>query len=379
MRKKKRNKYIRRISLVVVVLALVIAIIFGGDSLSPESIANWLSEKFSLSFGSEEYPISLPSGDVVSLDGCDNSVAVTNQTNVYFYSVRGKQLRSIQHSRKNVQTVCADDMLLVYAVGADEISVETQSKTLVSIKSEKKILFGDICESGSFIIASESDIYTSEMTVYDKNGVPIYRWTPSNGVISAVAISQDGKFVAASTVFTQGGKMLSGVHLFDISKDKAISSHTLQDEMVLSLYCNETGATAVCTEKMVYISAAKKKAVEYSFGEKDIIDYEECQSGIAFAFYDVNDPSKSVLEVVSKEGKLKSHTEIPLALKEISAYEDEIYAISGENLLKYDAATAVKIGSYQFSEEAEKITSTSAGAFVSLNSGKLEKIQIEEN
>ena len=123
MRKKKRNRTIRRICIVVILLALVVAIILNRDNLTPEAISQWLSNSVSANSGEEGFPVSLPSGEMVSLIGVGDNVALTTQTNTYFYSARGKELRNIQHSCKGVQSKAAGDNLLVYSVGGNKVLV----------------------------------------------------------------------------------------------------------------------------------------------------------------------------------------------------------------------------------------------------------------
>jgi len=376
MQKKKRARTVRRIAILIILLTLAIMVIIGGDKLSPEAISNWLSQNINQNSAGEGFPVSLPSGEVSALCPLQSNLVVVNQTNIYIYSPRGKQLRSIAHSRKNVQTKTEGENALIYSVGGEEISVETASKTLASIKTGKSIITADISKNGRFVAATESDVYTSEMTVYDKNGNAVFKWTPSGSVISAVAISDDGHYVAAATLKTQGGKLVSGVHLFQTSKEDALFSYYTENEMVLSLYASKNGATALCTEKLIYLNEDGELIEEYSYNEKVLIDYEECSEGLALAFRDVNDPSRSVIEIVSEKGTLKAEAKIGFAIKAISASGEDIYAASDEKLIKYKASTAIKSGETDLINDMEKLSSTSAGAYVIDAAGKLIRPEI---
>ncbi len=371
MKRKRRARTVRRIAVVIILLALIAAVIIGGDKLSPEAISQWLASKTGQTAEGEGFPVSLPSGEVVSINAVQNNIVVTNQTNVYFYSPRGKQLRSVQHARKNVQTKTAGENALVYSVGGEEISVETYTKTITSFKAGKPIITAEISKNGRFAVATESDVYTSEMTVYDKNGNAVFKWTPSGSVITALAISNDGHFVAAATVFTQGGKMMSGIHLFQTSKENALFSYTAENEMVLALFCERNSVNAVCTEKLISLDGDGAENNVYSYNEKKLIDYKPCDEGIAFVFQDVNDPSRSVLEIISLEGSLKAEAKISYAIKALAAHDGDIYAASDEHLLKYESSTAIKRADIELSEDAGKISATSAGAYITDASGKL--------
>ena len=76
MQRKKRNRTIRRICIVVILLALVVAIILNRDNLTPDAISNWLSDSLSADSSEEGFPVGLPSGETVSLLGVGENVAL---------------------------------------------------------------------------------------------------------------------------------------------------------------------------------------------------------------------------------------------------------------------------------------------------------------
>lgn len=373
MKKKKRNRNIRRIAVVVILLSLVVTVFLSYDKLSPEALSQWLEGSIMTEGEDEGFPISLPSGETLSLLSVKSNIALTNQTNVIFYSARGKKLRSVQHSRKNVQSKAKGDNLLVYSVGGDSVSVETASKTVASVKTEKPTITGDISKSGRFVIATESDVYTSELKVFDKNANAIFKWAPSVGVITAVAISSDGGYVAAATASTQGGKLLSGVYLFKTTKEDAIISKQISDELVISLFCENDFVKAVCSEKMIFISDGGQEVKEFSYDQKKIVNYTPCSEGTAIVFRDVNDPSLSVLQIVSDKGELKSSATISEEILDISSGGSEIYLVSETTAYKYKASTATLIDKATLEDEGQKICSSSAAAYVITSAHELVK------
>ena len=363
LKKKKRARTIRRISILVILLSLVVVIVINRDALSPEALSNWLSGSISQS-GEEGFPIQLPSGDTVRFENAGSNIVLTNQTNLYFYSARGKELRSLQHSRKNVQSKAAGDNILVYAVGGNDVSVETNAKTAASHKTEKAIITGEIAKNGKFVIATQSDVYTSEMVVYDKNANAVFKWTPSGGVISALAISQDGSRIAAATLYAQGGRIISGIYLFSTSKSEALFSYRLENELVRSLSCDKNGVTVVSDSQFLSLSAKGEEVGSFSYDEKQLIDFKECSKGLAMVFQDVNDPNRSILCVVNDEGELKAEAGVSEKILDIACSGNNIYLLSETSLKLYDASTAVKDDECIIEDDAQRVCATTAGAYV---------------
>lgn len=364
MRRKKRMRTVRRVSLAVILAALVIIVIINRDRLTPEAISDWLNMSVSTNGGEEGFPVKLPSGETVSISNVGSNIAIANHTNLYFYSPRGKLLRNVQHSGKNIQIKTAGNNVLTYSVGGSEVSVETVSKTAVSMDFENNITTGAVSKNGRFALAAESDIYTSEMQVFDKNGNAVFKWIPSGEVITSLALSDDGHYVAAATVFTQGGKIMSGIHFFETGKSEALFSQKLEDETVIALYCDKSSVRVISAASLTEIKQNGEVLGRFSFDEKLLLGAQSCSEGMALVFQDVNDPGKIVLSVIGDNAVLKATATVSEKAVDIACSEDKIYLLSDNAVISYKAATAVKTGQSRIEHDAERLCATSAGVYV---------------
>lgn len=376
LKKRKRARLIRRIAISVIVVSLAVVIIINRDNLTPEAISNWLSGTV-IQSGEGGFPVKMPSGEAVSLDILGSDIALTNQTNVYFYSSRGNQMRSVQHSRKNVQAKAAGSNLLVYSVGAQEASVETVKKTAASLKTEKPIITGEVCKSGEFVIATQSDVYTSEMKVYDKNANAIFKWTPSVGVISSLSISPDGNRVAAATLYTQGGKITSGIYLFSTSKSEALFSYKIENQIVRSLSCDKNGVTVITDMQYTRLDQSGAETGTFSFNEKKLIDESAISGGHALVFEDVNDPNKSVLCVLSSKAELKSEANVSENVIDMDANGENIYLVSETGIFLYQASTLLRRDECAIEDDVERVCAGTSGAYVITAASELIKADVK--
>ena len=376
MRRKKRARLVTRISIAVILLSLAVVLVINRDKLTPESISNWLAGSISTSTEAEGFPVSLPSGETVSVFASGNNIALTNQTNLYLYNSRGKKIRSVQHLKKNVQSKSAGEYTLLYSVGATEFSVETPSKNVVDKESDMSVTMGEICKNGRFVLATESDVYTSELKVFDKNGNAVFKWSPSGGVITAVGISADGHHVAASTMFTQGGRIMSGIYFFETGKEEALFSSKIEDKMVTRLFCDKNSVRVVTDESLIDFDQNGEISGEYSFEERKLLGISQCSKGLALVFEDVNDPSRSVLSIVNEKSQESATASVPYKVLDISAHGGDIYLMTESLVLKYEATNAVKTGEKEIEDDAVKICSTSAAAYVVTASSQLLRIDI---
>lgn len=376
IRKKQRKKTIRRIAVAVILVCLAIIIFINRESLTPEAISNWLSAELIRGTGEEGFPMSLPSGEIISLDGAGSDIVVTNQTNVYFYSQRGREIRSIQHSKKVVQTKTAGKNVLVYSVGGQEASVETATKTAATVETVKPILSGAISKNGVFALATESDVYTSELKVYDKNGNEIFKWIPSGGVISSISISPDGNFISASTLYSSGGKLQSGIYLFSKSKSEALISQQLGDEMVVAMYCQKNVVYAITDKQIIKVEQSGITA-KHSFGEKQLIDHKLQDDAFVLVFRDVNDPGKSVFTALNDNLELKSTATVNAPVTSASVNGKHAYLLSNTAVLKYEIDTAIKSGEAPLSIDGQKLYVTSSDIYVVNEASQLENIEID--
>ncbi len=364
LERKKKMRTVRRIAIVVILISLAVIIFINKDFFSSDSISSFLQGSLNKENDEEGFPVSLPSGEIIAVSNTSNNIVVTNQTNIYFYSQRGRQLRSIQHQRKKIQTKTAGDSVLCYSVGEEKISIENSSKTVFEKTLENPVVTAELSKSGKFVISTESDVYTSEMRAYDKNGNAVFKWIPSGAVISSVAISPDGNFVAAATLYTSGGKLMSGIYLFSTSKSEALVSYQLEDEMVLSLVCDKNSVTAVTDHKAIKLSRDGEVKGEFSFGEKKILDHQYDDGMYIFAFQDVNDPGKSVLTALNDELSVKSEASVNAHVLDLAVGGKKVYLLSETTLMRYEISTAIKDGQAALAVDGVKVCATSTGVYV---------------
>lgn len=376
LKKRKRTRLIRRIAISVIVICLAVVIIINKDNLTPEAISNWLSGTVMQS-GEGGFPVKMPSGSAVSLDIVGSDIALTNQTNVYFYSSKGNQIRSVQHARKNVQAKAAGNNLLIYSVGAQEASVETIKKTAATLKTEKSIITGEVCKSGEFVIATQSDVYTSEMKVYDKNANAVFKWTPSVGVISSLAISPDGNRVAAATLYTQGGKIMSGIYFFSTSKSEALFSYKIENQVVRSLVCDRNGVTVITDMQYTRLDESGGEIGTFSFDEKKLLDMSVATGGHALVFEDVNDPNKSVICVLSSKAELKAEANISEKIIDMDASGDNIYLVSETGIFLYEASTLLRRDECYIEDDVQRVCAGSSGAYVITAASEMIKADVK--
>ena len=377
IRRKKKLATIRRIAVVIVLLALAAALFINREKLTAESISQWLSGSITNSDSKEGFPVKLPSGEMVSLLSTQNNIVLTTQTNTYFYSARGKLLRNSQHSCKNAQSKAAGKNLLVYSVGSGEALVETSAKTTASLELQNRITTAEICQNGRFAIATESDVYTSEMIVYDKNANPVFKWTPSGSVITSLALSQDGKTVAAATVQTEDGVLVSGIHLFETGKSEAVFSYKLKDEMVLSLSVLKRSVVVVTQKKVIEINSSGEVEGEFDFNGKTLIDVNHIENATALVFKDANDPGISNLVVLGNKCVVSAEASVSDAVTDMAACDDKIYLLTDKTILEFSKSTAVKIGQGKIEHGGEILAASPSGAFVITSASELIRADIK--
>ena len=366
LRRRKRMRIWRRILALTVLAALAAAVIFvllNRDRFTPEAVREFFSTSFENRTGQEGFPVQLSSGTATSLSAAGSNLCVTSQTGLSFYSPRGRLLRTVAHAHKNVQTKAAGENVLLYAVGGDEASVETASKTSVTLKLDNAVVTGDICKNGRFALVCESDVYNSQLLVYDKSGNAVFRWTPSGSVITAVALSPDGYSVAAATISTQGGQIRTGIHLFSTRKSDAVFSQVLENELVLKMSCTKN-SVQVIGDTALYRISGEGEVARYDYAGRTLHRFADCSAGQALVLRDANDPGKSVLTVLNDECRERSSVTVDQAIIDVAGSGDQVFLLSDTQLLCYDAATARRESFCNIDNDAEYVAVTSAAPYV---------------
>lgn len=246
--RKKENRQKRLLTYAIVfpiVLALICFVL-----LTPtgpiEAVTNTLA-----TIGGGEYPKAVVGSKVCSLKTEDNRAFLLTNTHISAYTAGGKCMFEYQHDFNSPVLKTSSTRSLVYNREGTEFIVFNNSNSIYEKELENTIYCGDISESGNVVFATESERYSAQIEVFSKGMKSKFTWYAVDGLISDVAISNNGKKIAVAVLKVENGAFSSEIKCFDIKSEEPMYTIKVPGDPVLSVQNVSTGYFAYTTEEGV--------------------------------------------------------------------------------------------------------------------------------
>lgn len=162
------------------------------------------------------YPIDISKKTHTKIGQMSRYWTLFADTTFYVYDASGDVVYSEQAPYSNPIVEESDKRTLVYDQGGYNFMVAGPRDEIYSKRLTDQILLGAIGRDGSVAIVTANEKFASYLTIYDKNGSEIYHWADGT-MITAVAISDNGKGCLVSSTYARGGTYRSVVTRLDFS------------------------------------------------------------------------------------------------------------------------------------------------------------------
>lgn len=322
-KKRKRKKIIRFLVSVLLICGVTYGISFLLYESGADDVEGAVSSLFSIGSSESQFPVNSPGGEIKGMFSLGGSLAVLNDTNVYFYSSGGEMTGSIQHRYQSPVAVPANSRFLLYDQGGKQYALYNKDKLVREVAAEGIIYLGDIAQRGDYAIASKGG-YLTEVTYYRSNGTEVFSWESTDKLATAMSLSKDGSSLSVGCANTEGGRLVSSIIFMDTHKMEVVSTMTLEDEMVLYME-HHGGEVLVITDQQVFICDKNGKLLySYSFAGKPLCGFDESKDGLSLLLGDFR--HNRYYNLVSLDNKLKPLGETVVEQK-VYAMESDAYGI----------------------------------------------------
>ena len=184
------------------------------------------------------YPIELTQSEYRYITSVDGMATVISDTYITMYNSKGGEYKKLQHTFVNPVYYTMDDKLFVYDLDGYGFGVYDKKGEIYSKKTEDAIIVASCSESGMAAVVTQTDKYSSFLTVYDENGDAVFKWSGSQRIVS-VSFNKDETGCIISTFSASGGKIVSKLFGLEFDKTEEIFETADLDCLVYkSGYCD---------------------------------------------------------------------------------------------------------------------------------------------
>ena len=154
-----------------------------------------------------------------------------------------------------------------WSLGGRDIVLFTENRIEKTLQTENNIISVTINSRGYFCVSSEEPGYTGSVTVYNRNGKALYKWSSgSNYVLSARL--RDSSELMILTVGKSGSELIR----CRISSEQVETRYTY-DGVIIDADFTSNGVTAVTAEELIFLDRSFSEKSRYSFEGKSLDAY----------------------------------------------------------------------------------------------------------
>jgi len=297
-RRRAKNK--KKLTFYLAVLGLAILFVMFRRYLTADHISMVIGDTWS-DFSTGNFPIVLSEGVPKSVNCSGKGFSVVTSTAFVAYNKNGAMVQNTPHNMQNPDTASQGRYKLVFDRGNHSFSLFSQTKKIYTLSSGQKILDGDVNAKGQAALATTSDRYLSQVTVYDTDGSDIFTWFSSTDYV--ISIDFEGNFLAVAAARAQDNQVVGQLYLLNIKKTDEIFCISYVNEAPLQVQ-QSGNFIALYTDKGYYSYNRKGELMGSHSFDNNTLQNTDTEAGSRMAFTLGSGTSLNRVIVVNRKGEV---------------------------------------------------------------------------
>ncbi len=269
-----------------------------------------------------------------------DNLAIIDSSNISLYNLSGQKLFNYSDYTYSSPAVAHNEhYIMVYDVGGEGLSIFKSFSKILSTKFSSGIICADIANDAYAVVTNE-DSYKSALKVYkyslSEHGYKErFEYLSNNSYITAISLSDDGKYVVEAHTSSEAGSYKSGISIYDTDKksDKPVYSCNIDGELPIKVGFSksEDNLYAITDSSVYFYDKTLKPVSEYKFNQSKIRSYFEDSNRIIFAEANNLTGNSMTLKCYSKNGSALFSLVCDDQIYEIAFGKNKIYALGNSN------------------------------------------------
>ena len=275
IRRRKHERRMRRAALALIALIAFFLYLGGIFSASINLFSDLLdTTRIALTPG-KGWPVDQQIEGLFDIQPISGGVALCGSSELVLYSSTARQLHSVQHGYASPVMTSGKTRICVYDQGGKELRVESRSRTLMTRTTEYPILTADMARGGTLAVATRSERYLAEITVYDLNFEEIYYAYLAEYYPYLVELSGSGNQMAVVCMKVENGSFGAQLQFYDLtaSSDAQRVTVDLPGCTPLQLHYSADGMLVVICDEFtaLYDPATGEERARYDYGDRQLL------------------------------------------------------------------------------------------------------------
>lgn len=321
-----------RIALVIILISTFIILL---SVLTPTGIVDATKNTFALIGKGSGYEVKLDGSTLCDVQKINNGYITVSQTEINGYNFSGKEIFKYLHGYEIPILETSKSRFLIYEQGGKEYTVYNYSAPIYKGETSNEILAGTLALNGTFALATLSDSYTSQVSVYNSKNEVIYTWFCADYIINDVILSDNGKTLVISAFSSNNGNFTSKIYVLKFNSATPVCSFDY-NELVLSINSeNNKNFYAVFENRLEFFDWNKYTKSEFSFDNSTSFVNASNRFTVAVTGREANKNDNTVF-VYNRNGALKYQFNFENVIYDIALKGRYLYILSNRKLYFYN-------------------------------------------
>lgn len=357
LKKIKTPKAFYRVSIILVLLVLGLALWVNRDNLRPENVISWVKLQFVGSGQGDGFPVSITGSAVSSANFCayGGDALVLSDTALTMLDSTGNELASLRHSFNEPAMCSSHGKTLLYNQGSTGYMLLSRSDTVLSQSADREILCGAAAPNGRYALGLWGADGASELQVFQKDGSLQFKYSFAKDYITSIAMNYDGTYGFACTVTSENAELVSRITVFNFNRETPVAVFQTTDNMLVDAAWTDSGDLyAVGLSGLLRASSSDYEFTEYDYNGRELTSYclEQNRAFLSISAYKHAGPGTLlVFRGTGEPVQIESDERIV----SLSAYGSTVAALAGSSIGFFDYSSGNELGRADAGSDAKSV------------------------
>lgn len=370
-RRARRDRRHKKIIWIIIAVIVLILIVMKAFEINVNSVKNRFTDengKITLTDGvvDDNFPYNIDASQNVSVVNINNQLGILTPSSFTVLSSKDAAVDYVfEHGYSNPILETAGIYSLVYDQGAKVYRLDTTGAAVYEEESANTILCADVSKNGTVALATTSKNKLCDITVYSKSLKKEMELSTSAGYIVDLALSDNGKNIAAAVVTGENGNLKTTVYIYSISggEDNA-KSVVLPQGSVISL--SYTGSNVIVTGDS-YVGLIKSDKYEDIYANNAVsvrcISYTP-SGDLVLVYNSYNHSTDNVISYIKKNGKIKNEIKVSGNIKSVTSGSSLVSVLTNNEIITFNLSDGTEKSRCETDDSAKSICSMGSEIFV---------------
>ena len=300
---------------------------------SPTGPIERITNAFAL-IGGGDFPADISGSETFAFKNYNEKSFVLSNSHLMGYTSKGNEFLNIQHNFSKPVLETSVERVLVYNRESNGFIVANNSNIVFEESLPNSIYCGAIGKNGSMAFVTSTPSYAAQVLVFNSSMKQYYSWYLADGLITDIALSNNGDYVVLSVLKVKNGIFASEIYCLDTDEETPVFVKEIKDESVVELEVISSG-------KFMYVSNEATAVVDFDSGEVTKVGdqnlspayFKSTGEGVLAVY---SEAARSQIYVFDLGGDTEINFEYNGIIEDISFYDETFFVLSGNQITVLD-------------------------------------------